>query len=256
MQQAELPAGERAARALPRDGGRRLPQRGGRQARDGAAPARPDRAARAGGTRCSTWAAGMACCSTRRAGAGYEVTGIELSSGAAEYAREVLELDVLEEPLEGFAAEQPDGAFQVVVLADVLEHLDDPVAALTRLRAAARARRGALRDHARPVVGHRAPGRAALVGVRAGAHVPASARDAARAARGARARDLRGRSVRPLVRAALLARRPGRARRRGGARAGACRAGRRRRTAACRCRSATSACCSRTRSRSRRRASR
>jgi SAM-dependent methyltransferase len=62
---------------------------------------------------------------------GYEVTGIELSSGAAEYAREVLELEVLEEPLEGFAAEQPDGAFQVVVLADVLEHLDDPVAALS-----------------------------------------------------------------------------------------------------------------------------
>ena len=52
---------------------------------------------------------------------GYEVTGIELSTGAAEYAREVLELDVLEEPLEGFAAEQPDGAFQVVVLADVLD---------------------------------------------------------------------------------------------------------------------------------------
>ena len=36
---------------------------------------------------------------------GYEVTGIELSTGAAEYAREVLELDVLEQPLEGFAAD-------------------------------------------------------------------------------------------------------------------------------------------------------
>ena len=62
---------------------------------------------------------------------GYEVAGIELSTGAAAYARDVLELDVLEEPLEGFAAAQPDGAFQVIVLADVLEHLDDPVAALS-----------------------------------------------------------------------------------------------------------------------------
>jgi SAM-dependent methyltransferase len=62
---------------------------------------------------------------------GYEVTGIELSTGAAAYARDVLKLDVLEEPLEDFAAGQPDGAFQVIVLADVLEHLDDPVAALS-----------------------------------------------------------------------------------------------------------------------------
>jgi SAM-dependent methyltransferase len=61
---------------------------------------------------------------------GYDVTGIELSSGAAGYARDVLGLEVREEPLERFAAAQPDGGFQVVVLADVLEHLDDPVAAL------------------------------------------------------------------------------------------------------------------------------
>jgi SAM-dependent methyltransferase len=61
---------------------------------------------------------------------GYDVTGIELSSGAAGYARDVLGLEVREESLEGFAAAQPDGDFQVVVLADVLEHLDDPVAAL------------------------------------------------------------------------------------------------------------------------------
>ena len=62
---------------------------------------------------------------------GYEVSGIELSTGAAAYARDVLKLDVLEEPLEDFAAGQPDGAYQVIVLADVLEHLDDPVAALS-----------------------------------------------------------------------------------------------------------------------------
>ena len=61
---------------------------------------------------------------------GYDVTGIELSTGAAEYAREVLGLEVAEEPLERFAGTQPEGRFQVVVLADVLEHLDDPVEAI------------------------------------------------------------------------------------------------------------------------------
>src|SRR5919205_3953248 len=43
---------------------------------------------------------------------GYETTGLELSSGAAAYAREVLELDVLEEPLESFAAARPEGHYQ------------------------------------------------------------------------------------------------------------------------------------------------
>src|ERR687896_786938 len=40
---------------------------------------------------------------------GYEVAGIELSAGAAEYARDVLGLDVLEQPLERFAAGRADG---------------------------------------------------------------------------------------------------------------------------------------------------
>jgi SAM-dependent methyltransferase len=61
---------------------------------------------------------------------GYETTGIELSSGAAAYARDVLGLDVAEEPLESFAEGQPEGSYQIVVLADVLEHLDDPVEAI------------------------------------------------------------------------------------------------------------------------------
>src|SRR4051794_4195712 len=61
---------------------------------------------------------------------GYETTGIELSSEAAAYAREGLGLEVVEEPLESFAAGRADGSYQVVVLADVLEHLDDPVEAL------------------------------------------------------------------------------------------------------------------------------
>jgi SAM-dependent methyltransferase len=61
---------------------------------------------------------------------GYDVTGIELSAGAAEYARGVLGLDVLEEPLERFADERDEGEFNAIVLADVLEHLEHPVAAL------------------------------------------------------------------------------------------------------------------------------
>ena len=62
---------------------------------------------------------------------GYEVTGLELSESSARYAREELELDVHEVPLSDYA----DGeGFAVVVLADVLEHLDDPVAAIDACR--------------------------------------------------------------------------------------------------------------------------
>jgi SAM-dependent methyltransferase len=60
---------------------------------------------------------------------GYETVGLELSRSAARHAREELGLDVREAPLEDFA---DDDGFDVVVLADVLEHLDDPVAAVDR----------------------------------------------------------------------------------------------------------------------------
>ncbi|MFL5894328.1 MAG: methyltransferase domain-containing protein [Thermoleophilaceae bacterium] len=60
---------------------------------------------------------------------GYSVTGLELSETAASYAREVLQLDVLEQSIEELAAGEVPG-FQVIVMADVLEHLDDPLAAL------------------------------------------------------------------------------------------------------------------------------
>jgi SAM-dependent methyltransferase len=60
---------------------------------------------------------------------GYEPVGLELSRAAARHAREALGLDVRETPLESFEA---GAEFDVVILADVLEHLDDPVAAIER----------------------------------------------------------------------------------------------------------------------------
>jgi SAM-dependent methyltransferase len=60
---------------------------------------------------------------------GYETVGLELSRSAARHAREALGLEVNERPVETFV--DLDG-FDVVVLADVIEHLDDPVAAVDR----------------------------------------------------------------------------------------------------------------------------
>ena len=60
---------------------------------------------------------------------GYETVGLELSRSAAGHAREALGLDVHDQPVESFV--DLDG-FDVVVLADVIEHLDDPVAAVDR----------------------------------------------------------------------------------------------------------------------------
>jgi 2-polyprenyl-3-methyl-5-hydroxy-6-metoxy-1,4-benzoquinol methylase len=58
---------------------------------------------------------------------GWDARGLEVSSSAAGYARDVLGLDVREEPVEALDPTR-DGAFDAIVLADVIEHLDDPVA--------------------------------------------------------------------------------------------------------------------------------
>ena len=64
---------------------------------------------------------------------GYETLGLELSRDGARYARETLKLEVRELPLESFGEGRngdAPGEFDAIVLADVLEHLDDPVAAI------------------------------------------------------------------------------------------------------------------------------
>jgi 2-polyprenyl-3-methyl-5-hydroxy-6-metoxy-1,4-benzoquinol methylase len=61
---------------------------------------------------------------------GFEVVGLEISRHAAAHARG-LGLEVLEIPLEEFAV-PAESRFDAIVLADVIEHLADPQAALDR----------------------------------------------------------------------------------------------------------------------------
>ncbi|MEA2228942.1 MAG: hypothetical protein QOF04_2572 [Solirubrobacteraceae bacterium] len=61
---------------------------------------------------------------------GYATVGLELSRASADHARTRLGLDVHELALEAYAEEGE--TFDVVVLADVLEHLDDPVDGIER----------------------------------------------------------------------------------------------------------------------------
>src|SRR4051812_8177889 len=66
---------------------------------------------------------------------GYETVGLELSRASAQHARDALGLDVRELALEDFDDDGEPPGFDVVVLADVIEHLDDPVAGVARCAA-------------------------------------------------------------------------------------------------------------------------
>lgn len=65
---------------------------------------------------------------------GYAVEGVELSSEAARYAREQLGLPVRETAIEELELERE--RYDAILLVDVLEHLEDPLATLARLRRA------------------------------------------------------------------------------------------------------------------------
>jgi SAM-dependent methyltransferase len=58
---------------------------------------------------------------------GYQTEGLELSEDAAAYARDRLGLTVQSKTLAAL-----EGRYNVIVLADVIEHLDDPVKAIDR----------------------------------------------------------------------------------------------------------------------------
>jgi SAM-dependent methyltransferase len=59
---------------------------------------------------------------------GWDASGLELSSSAASYARDRLGLDVREQTLD----QHDGGPYDAIVLADVIEHLDDPAQAIER----------------------------------------------------------------------------------------------------------------------------
>ena len=63
---------------------------------------------------------------------GWDAYGIEPSSRAAAYAREIRHLDVFTGTLE--EAPYEDGSFDIVTLWHVLEHVPDPVGTLRRIR--------------------------------------------------------------------------------------------------------------------------
>jgi SAM-dependent methyltransferase len=65
--------------------------------------------------------------------AGWEVEGLELSREAASYARS-LGLAVSERPIDSLVEGRPRRRYDAIVLADVLEHLDDPLGALDACR--------------------------------------------------------------------------------------------------------------------------
>jgi SAM-dependent methyltransferase len=71
--------------------------------------------------------------------AGYRVTGIELDRNAARFAKERLGLErVLPLTISEFAAQHPQGQFDVVTFFEVLEHQAEPVEFLQKVRTCVR----------------------------------------------------------------------------------------------------------------------
>ncbi len=64
---------------------------------------------------------------------GYEVHGVEISKKAAEEAKKILD-DVIVGDIEEIELPYPEGYFDVIICADVLEHLFDPKSVLIKLR--------------------------------------------------------------------------------------------------------------------------
>ena len=64
---------------------------------------------------------------------GYQTTGIELSETASEFAREKLQLNVFNLPIENLD-QLPDEKYDLVTMRHVLEHFYDPATVLTDLR--------------------------------------------------------------------------------------------------------------------------
>ncbi len=62
----------------------------------------------------------------------WEVRGVEISKWAASYAKEKLNLNIIEGSIKDVAF--PDKFFDVIVMLDVLEHLPDPKHALLKMR--------------------------------------------------------------------------------------------------------------------------
>jgi len=61
---------------------------------------------------------------------GYDVVGLELSRDSAAYARDELGLPIHVLTLEQLAIQEEDCTFDVILLVDVIEHLDDPMRVL------------------------------------------------------------------------------------------------------------------------------
>jgi 2-polyprenyl-3-methyl-5-hydroxy-6-metoxy-1,4-benzoquinol methylase len=63
---------------------------------------------------------------------GWRVTGLEISDASRAHAQDALGLDIRAATLDELDP-STDGGFDAIVLSDVLEHLDDPVAALAQI---------------------------------------------------------------------------------------------------------------------------